>query len=88
VPSDKQPTWWAHNPYRTLRDANIKAANAELISNHINRGFNVIRPILYIMSNLPKPNLLYTIVRVRTPAFGLIGIRMVIMLYGCKRGLE
>ena len=28
------------------------------------------------------------IVRARTPAFGLIGIRMVIMVYGCKRGLE
>ena len=27
-------------------------------------------------------------VRERTPAFGLIGIRMVIMVYGCKRGLE
>jgi len=27
-------------------------------------------------------------VRARTPAFGLIGIRMVIMVYGCKRGLE
>jgi len=27
-------------------------------------------------------------VRVRRPAFGLIGLRRVIMLYGCKRGLE
>ena len=27
-------------------------------------------------------------VRARTPAFGLIGIRMVIMVYGCKCGLE
>jgi len=27
-------------------------------------------------------------VRARTPAFGLIGIRMVIKVYGCKRGLE
>jgi len=27
-------------------------------------------------------------VTARTPAFGLIGIRMVIMVYGCKRGLE
>jgi len=27
-------------------------------------------------------------VRARTPAFGLVGIRMVIMVYGCKRGLE
>jgi len=28
------------------------------------------------------------VVRARTPAFGLVGIRMVIMVYGCKRGLE
>ena len=29
-----------------------------------------------------------SIVRARTPALGLIGIRMVMMVYGCKRGLE
>jgi hypothetical protein len=30
----------------------------------------------------------YIGVRARKPAFGLIGIRMVIMVYGCKRGRE
>jgi len=34
-----------------------------------------------------RQELLY-VVRARTPAFGLIGIRMVIKVYGCKRGLE
>ena len=28
------------------------------------------------------------LVRARTPAFGHIGISMVIMVYGCKRALE
>jgi len=35
-----------------------------------------------------KCEVLRDTVRARTPAFALTGIRMVIMLYGCKRGLE
>jgi len=34
VPPDKQRPRWDHNLYRTLSDANTKAANAELSSRH------------------------------------------------------
>jgi hypothetical protein len=60
VPSDKQHPRWDHNLYRTLRDANTKAADAELSSRHVHRGFNVFRHIPCIMSHFPKPDLLHT----------------------------
>jgi len=47
--------------------------------------------ILFQMLNWTRVLIWLTIiehVRARTPAFGLIGIRMVSMVYGCKRGLE
>jgi len=41
VPSDKQHPWWDHNLYRMLSDANSEAADADLSSRHVHRGFNV-----------------------------------------------
>jgi hypothetical protein len=40
VSSDKQHPRWHHNLYRTLSDANTKAADAEHSSRHVHRGFN------------------------------------------------
>jgi hypothetical protein len=37
VPSDKQLPQWDHNLYRTLSDANTKAADAKLSSRHVHR---------------------------------------------------
>jgi len=60
VPPDKQHPRWDHNPYRTLSDANTKAANAEHSSLRVHRGFNVFQHIPCIVSDLPKPDLLHT----------------------------
>jgi len=60
VHSDKQHPRWDHNLYGTLSNANIEAADAELSSSHIHRGFNVFRHISCIVSDLPKPDLLRT----------------------------
>jgi hypothetical protein len=43
-----------------LSDANTKAADAELSSRHVHRGFKVCRHIPCIVSNLPNPDLLHT----------------------------
>ena len=59
--SDKQHPRRDHNLYRTLWDANTKAADAKLSSRHVHRGFNVFRPIPCIVCDLPKPNLFHTI---------------------------
>ena len=42
----------------------------------------------YVVVNLVTVTKTNMIVRARTPAFGLLGIRMVILGYGCKRGCE
>jgi len=60
VHPDKQHPWWDQNLYRTLSDANSKAADAELSSRHVHRRFNVFRHIPCIVSYLPKPDLLHT----------------------------
>ena len=60
VPSDKEYCWQDHNLYRTLSDANTKAADAKLLSHHVHRGFNVFRHIPWIVSDLPKPDLLHS----------------------------
>jgi len=60
VPPDKQHPRRDDNLYRTLSDANTKAANAELSSRHVHQGFNVLRHIPCIVSDLPKPVLLPT----------------------------
>jgi len=65
VPPDKQYPRRDDNLYRTLSDANTKAADAELSSPHGQRGFNVFWHILWILSDLPKlilakPDLLHT----------------------------
>jgi len=60
VPPDRQHPRRDHNLCRTLRDANAKAANAELSSRHVHRGFNMFRHIPYILSDLPKPDVLHT----------------------------
>jgi len=52
VPPDKQHPRQDHNLYRTLGDANTKAANAELSSRHVHQGFNVFRHIPCIVSDL------------------------------------
>jgi hypothetical protein len=49
-----------HNLYRTLSDANTKAADAKLSSRHVHQGFNVFRHIPCIVTDLPMPNLLHT----------------------------
>ena len=41
VPSDKQHPQWDHDLYRTFRDADTKAADAERLSRHVHRRFNV-----------------------------------------------
>jgi len=60
VPPDKQHRRRDHNLYGTLSDANSNAANAELSSHHVHRGFNMFRQSPCIVSDLPKPNILHT----------------------------
>jgi hypothetical protein len=60
VPSDKQHPWRDHNLYRMLSDPKTKAADAELSSRHVYRGFNVFQQIICIVNDLPKPDLLHT----------------------------
>jgi hypothetical protein len=60
VPSDKQHPRWDRNLYRTLSDANTKAADAELSSHHVHREFNMFRRIPCIVSDLSNPDLLHT----------------------------
>jgi len=60
VHPDKEHPWRDHNLYGMLSDANTKAADAELLSRHVHRGFNVFRHIPCIVSDLPKPDLLHT----------------------------
>jgi hypothetical protein len=60
VPPDKQQPRHDHNLYRTLSDADYKAADGELSSRHGHRRFNVFRQIPCIVSDLPKPDLLRT----------------------------
>jgi len=60
VPPDKQRPLRDHNLYRTLSDANTKAADAKLSSRHVHQAFNVFRHISCIMSDLSKPDLLHT----------------------------
>jgi len=60
VPPDKQHPRRDHNLCRTLNDANTKAADAELLTRHVHRGFNMFRHSPCIVSDLPKPDLLHT----------------------------
>jgi len=60
VPPDEQHPRRDHNLYRMLTEANSKAADAELLSRHVHRGFNVFQPIPFIVSGLPKPDLVHT----------------------------
>jgi hypothetical protein len=60
VPPDMQHPRPDHNLYRTLRNANTKAAGAELSERHVHRGFIVVRHILCIVSNVPEPDLLHS----------------------------
>jgi hypothetical protein len=43
-----------------LSDANTKAANAELSLRHVHPGFNMVRHIPSLMTDLLKPDLLHT----------------------------
>ena len=56
----QQHPWRDYNVYQTLSEANAKVANAELWSRHVHRGFNVLRHIPCILSDLPTPDLLHT----------------------------
>jgi hypothetical protein len=56
---DKQHHRRNHNLYTVLRDAKTKAADAELSWRHDHKGFNMIRHIPCIWSDLPKPDLLH-----------------------------
>jgi hypothetical protein len=60
VHPDKQHPRRDHNLYTTLNDANTKAADAELSSRHVQRGFNVFRYNPCIVCHLLKPDLLHT----------------------------
>jgi len=60
VPPDKQQPRRDHNQYRTLSDANAKAADAKLLSRHVDRGFNVFRHIPCMVSNLLKADLVHS----------------------------
>jgi hypothetical protein len=60
VTSDKPHPQQDHNVYRTLSDAISKAANAKHSSRHVHREFNVFGHIPYIVSYLPKPDLIHT----------------------------
>jgi hypothetical protein len=60
VPSDKQHPRRNHYQSRMLSDTNSKTADAELSSRHVHREFNLFGHIPFILSNLPKPNLLHT----------------------------
>jgi len=59
VPPDRPYPGRYHNLYRTLSDANTKAADAELSSRHVHQGFNMFRHVPCIVSDLPKPVLLH-----------------------------
>jgi len=61
VHPDKQHPWRDYNLYRTVSNANTKAADAEFSTRHVHQGFNVFHHIPCIVSNLPKPDLLHTI---------------------------
>jgi len=60
VHPDKEHPRRDHNLYKTLSHTYTKAADAELSSRHVHRGFNVFRHIPSIVSDLPKPDLLHT----------------------------
>jgi len=60
VPPNKQHPRRDNNLYRTLSDANTKAADAELLSRLIYQGCNMFLHNPCIMSNLLKPDLLHT----------------------------
>jgi len=60
VPPDKQYPWRDHNLNWTLSNADTKAANAELSSRHVHKGFDLFWHIPCIVSDLSKPDLLHT----------------------------
>jgi len=60
VASDKRYCRRDHNQWRTLSDANNKAADAELSPRHVHQGFSMFQHIPCIVSDLLKPNLLQT----------------------------
>jgi hypothetical protein len=60
VHADKQHPRRNQNLYRTLSDANTKAADDKLLRGHVHWGFNVFQHIPCIVSNLSTPDLLHT----------------------------
>jgi hypothetical protein len=60
VPPDLQHPQWNYTLYRMRSDANTKPADAELSSCLVHRGFNVFQHVPFIVSDLPKPDLLHT----------------------------
>jgi len=60
VPPDKQHPQRDHNLYRTLGDANTQKADAELMSRHVHWGVNVVDHSPSAVSDLPKPDILLT----------------------------
>ena len=60
VHPDKQHPRRYQNSYRTLSDANSKAADAEVSSRDVHQGFNMFRHIPCIVSSHPKPDLIHT----------------------------
>jgi len=61
VPPDKQHPRWDHNLYRTLSDANTKAAYTALSSRHVHRSFIMFWQIPCIVCDPLKPDLLHSL---------------------------
>jgi len=61
VHPDKQHPRRHHKPYRTLSDSNTNSADPEILSRQFHRRFNVFRYLLCIVSDLPKSDLLYSL---------------------------
>jgi hypothetical protein len=70
-----------------------RGANDDVIATDVRRRGEKITRIVNIYNEKDarsgeRPARKLDCVRARTPSFGLIGIRMVIVGYGCKRGCE
>jgi len=59
IPPEQQYCWRDHNLYKTLNDANTKKVDTELSLHNAQEELYMIRHIPWIVSNLPKPDLLY-----------------------------
>jgi hypothetical protein len=61
VPADKQHAQWDNTIFKTLSDANAKAADAKHWVRQRNQSFNVIHNTLRFVSDPLRPYLLHTL---------------------------